>query len=114
MILLFVLAEVLEHAVHTHTLPRDDEDAVPLKWIRGHPNIGPVLEVKVTYPLYPYGIELRFESLKKDGSQSWIVICRGRNKYVDKLHEEKGDSVYYEEMATGSGTAKPVATKQKG
>ena len=98
----------------THTLPRDDEDAVPLKWIRGHPNIGPVLEVKVTYPLYPHGIELRFESLKKDGSQSWIVICRGRNKYVDKLHEENGASIHYEEMATGSGTAKPVATKQKG
>ena len=67
-------------ACRSHTLPRDDEDAVPLRWIRGHPNIGPVLEVKVTYPLYPYGIELRFESLKKDGSQSWIVICRGRNK----------------------------------
>ena len=42
------------------------------------------------------------------------MICRGRNKYVGKLHEENGASIHYEEMATGSGTAKPVATKQKG
>ena len=57
-------------STHTHTLPRDDEGAVPMGWILGHMNTGPVLEVKVTYPLYPYGIELRFKSLKKDGSQS--------------------------------------------
>ena len=35
------------------------------------------------------------------------------NKYVDKLHEENGASVHYEEMGTGSSTAKPVSTKQK-
>ena len=51
-------------------------------------------------------------SLKNDGSQSWIVICRGMSKYVDELREENGESIYYEEMDTV--TEKPVATKQKG
>ena len=35
-------------------------------------------------------------------------------KYVEEIYEEKGESVYHEEMATGSGTGKPVVTKHKG
>ena len=41
-----------------------------------------VLEVKDTYH---HGIEFRVQSLKNDGSQSWIVIIRCMNKYVDEL-----------------------------
>ena len=50
--------------------------------------------------------------MKKDGSLSWIVISRRMNKYVEKRIKMK--SVHHEEIVTGSGTEKPVATKQKG
>ena len=36
------------------------------------------------------------------------------NKYVEEIYEERGESVHHEEMATGSGIGKPIATKQKG
>ena len=73
--------------------------------------IGPVLEIKVTYHLYRYGVEIRFDSMKNDGSQSWIVISRSMNKQVNELPEGNGKSILYEEVVTGKG--RPFATKQK-
>ena len=72
--------------------------------------IGSVREVKVTSHLEQYGIEIQVKSLTNDGSLSWIVIPTGMSKYVEELQEEKGESVCHEEMATGSGTGKSVAT----
>ena len=71
----------------------------------------PVLEVKVTYHLYQYGIKIRVKSVKNDGSQTWIVISRGTHKYVDELLEEHGKSIHHEKMV--NGTSRPVATKKK-
>ena len=79
----------------------NDEDSVPIGWFRGHTKIGSVLEVKVTN-----------HSLKNDGSHSWIVISRGMNKYVEELYEENGDSIHYEEMATGM--SKPLRQNTRG
>ena len=73
-------------ACREYTLLRSDENSTPKGWIRGNTKIGPVLEVKVTHHSYQCGIEIRVGSLKNDGSQSWIVICRGMNKYVDEFH----------------------------
>ena len=53
-----------------------DEDSIPTGWIRGHTKMGPVREVEATYHLEQYGIEVRDESLKNDGSLSWIVIYK--------------------------------------
>ena len=47
----------------------------------------PGSQVKVTYHLYHYGIEVRVEFLKSDGSQTWMVICKGMNKCATKLAE---------------------------
>ena len=91
-----------------YTLPRSDENYTPKGWIRGETKIGPVLEVKVTHHLYQDGMEIRVRSLKNDGSQSWVVICRGMNEYVDELNEENGKSHHYEELVTCM--EKPVAT----
>ena len=49
--------------------------------------------------------------MKNDRSQSWIVISRRLNKYVNELPEENGKSFPYEEAVTV--TERPVATKQK-
>ena len=73
--------------------------------------IGPILEVKGTHHLYQNGVEINFDSVQNDGSQSWIVISRGMNKYVNELPEEKGQSIHYE--AATASTRRPVATKQK-
>ena len=80
--------------------PRDDEQSLPEGWIREHTKIGPVREVKVTNHLEQQGIEGQGESLKTDGSLSWVVVSKGFNKYVVELHE-KMKNIHYDEMATG-------------
>ena len=94
-----------------YTSPRSDERSTPKEWIGGNTNVGPVLEVKVTYHLYQHGIEIKIDSMKNDGCQSWIVISRGMNKYVNELPEENGKSIHCEEETTSVG--RPFATKQK-
>ena len=39
-----------------HTLHRDDEESVPVGWIRGYTKISPVREVKVTNHLEHFGL----------------------------------------------------------
>ena len=45
-------------ACSEYTLLRDDGYSVLVGWIRGHTKIGPVREVRVTYHLEQYGIEI--------------------------------------------------------
>ena len=70
------------------------------------------LDVQVTCRLYQYGIEIKNDYLKNDGSQSWIVISRGMNKYVNDLLEENGKSIHNEEVTATTG--RPVADKTDG
>ena len=70
--------------------------------IRGNTKIGPVLEVWVSHRLYRSRNEIRVVSMKNDGSQSWIVLSKGMNKYVDKFHEENEEYANYEEMVTNT------------
>ena len=63
-----------------YTFPRSDERSTPKGWIRGNTKISSVLEVKVTCHLYQHGIEIKVDSMKNDGSQSWLVISRRLNK----------------------------------
>ena len=44
--------------------------------------------------------------MQKDRSQSWIVISRGMNKYVNELPEENGKSIHVEEVT--ASTADPL------
>ena len=103
-------SDVLVHAEkkrHVETM----KDPRRKDGFRGNTNIGPVLEVKVTHHLYQYGIEIKVDSMQNDGSQSWIVISRGLNKYVNDLREENGKYTHWEEATASTG--RPVATKQK-
>ena len=86
-----------------YTSPRDDERSTPKEWIRGDTKIGPILEVKVTHHLYQHGIEIKIDSMQKGRSQSWIVISRGMNKYVNELSEENGKSIHVEEVTANTG-----------
>ena len=91
--------------------PRDDERSKPKGWIRWNTKIDPVLEVEVTNFLERYEIEVKIDSMQNDGSQSWIVISRGINRYVTDLPEENEKLIHYEELALGA--KKPIATKQQ-
>ena len=82
-------------------LPRNDEDAVPIGWVRGHENCP---GTGSQYHSYQYGIQVRVKTLKNCGSHSWIVISGGMNKYVVEPCEENGKSVYHKEMAAGMVT----------
>ena len=79
------------------TFPRDDERSKSREAMRGNTRIGPVLEVKVTEHLDRYGIEIKIDSMKKDKTQSWIVISssvlkRIRNlSTMKKRHQAQGD-----------------------
>ena len=66
------------------------EDPNPKGWVRW--KIGPVLEVSVAHHLYHYGIGIKLDSMRYDGSQSWIVMSRGLNKYVNEIPVENGKS----------------------
>ena len=93
--------------------PRDHDFSEPVGWISGHEKIEPVIQVKTTYYSEQFGIEIQVKSMMNDGSLSRIMISGGTNTCVEDVCEEKRSS-YDEEMASGTGIGKPIATEQKG
>ena len=47
-----------------------------------------VLEINITKHIDRHGIEIKIDSMQKDGSQFWIVNSRCIDKYVTELLEE--------------------------
>ena len=74
-----------------YTLPRDDKSTDPKGWIQGNTKIGPVLEVTTSYLQGKYGVEIRFESINKGNSHSWVRISHGLNKLVTDLIDKEYD-----------------------
>ena len=94
-------------ACREYTLPREESSSEPEGWIRGNTKIGPVLEVTTSYLQGKYGVELRFESINKDNSQSWVRISYGLNKLVTDLsnnsendnNEQETSEMQFEDFA---------------
>ena len=82
------------HAVacREYTLPRVDEASQPKGWIQGNTKIEPVLEVATCYLHGKYGVEIRFWSLNKDNTHSWVRISHGSNKFVMNLNNNEKKS----------------------
>ena len=78
-------------ACREYTLPRDEGTSKPKGWIRGNTKIGPVLEVTTCCLQGKYGVEIRFKSVNKDNSHSWVGISRGLNKLVTNLNNKDQD-----------------------
>ena len=76
-------------ACREYTLPRDESSSEPKGWIRGNTKNGPVLEVTTCCLQSKYGVEIRFESMNKDTSHSWVRISHGLNKWVTDLSNNK-------------------------
>ena len=60
-------------------------EVAPKEIIGCETRIGPELEVLVTERCSQYGVEIKDDSLARDGSQSWVVICRGVERLVREL-----------------------------
>ena len=70
-----------------HFASKERIDKGKKRWIRENTRIGPVLEVTVCYHRGGYGIEIRYESLSRDRTHSWLRISAGMNKYVMEKSE---------------------------
>ena len=61
-------------------------DASYLKGVIGrNTKIGTAMGVLVTNQFDRYGVEIKIDSLANDGSQSWVVISRGVERYVTEI-----------------------------
>ena len=94
-----------------YTHPRNDDRSQPKGFNRGNTRIGPVLEVKITKQFDCRGIEIKIDSLRKDGTQSWMAISSGVDKYVTELFEESRKTILFE--AASPSTGQLVAMQQR-
>ena len=85
-----------------HTPSRDDQDSELIGWIRGHTNIGPSLQGRVTCCLHQYGIEIQSTFHVEKGSSSWIVISRDPNRFVDESWHDQEDPPQDIEMVSST------------
>ena len=69
-----------------YTLPREESTSQPKGWIQGNTKIGLVLEVTTTYLHGKHGVEIRFLSLSRDDTHSWVRNSHGSNKFVMDLN----------------------------
>ena len=53
--------------------------------ILGETNIGPVIEVHVVQIFGTHGLEIEIPSPKIQNGHSWVLISRGKNRFVDEL-----------------------------
>ena len=74
-------------ACREYTRPRADSDSRIYAAIPGRTFIGPVLQDHIFLQfLGTHGIKIQIPSTTTPGGNSWEVICRGKNRFVDELH----------------------------
>ena len=73
-------------ACQEKTHPRGDKDSRAYAAIPGRTKIGPVIQVYIVQFLGNYGLEIQIPSPTNPERKSWVVMCRGRNRFVDELH----------------------------
>ena len=84
----FFLPELILHkySVEGYTLPREDQNSRVYPTVPGQTTIGPVLRVHIIRYLDIGGIEIQIPSTTTKDWTSWVVICRGKNRYMEVLH----------------------------
>ena len=75
----------------------------------GHTKVGPVLQVKVICCPDQYGIEIQAPSTSKDGSNLWIIISSGPNRYVDESWHDQDNTPEKAEMVSHISDGRPHA-----
>ena len=80
------------HAKNTHTHRRADSDSRLFVDFRERTIIGPILQVHIVKFLGQYGIDIQIPSTSMKERKCWVVICRGKNRFVEESpHFEPGD-----------------------
>ena len=92
-----------------YTLLRDHQDSDFVGWISGHTRIGPVCQVKIRCCLDPNGIEIQVPSTSRDGSNSWNVLSRGPNRYVNESWHDRDDSAENGEVVSSTSVERSHA-----
>ena len=76
--------------------------------------IGPVLEVRTSFQLFKYGIEIRTKSVNQDNSHSWVRISHGTIKYVvDSIQDNTEIPADPQEEQVPQTSIKVVAARSK-
>ena len=82
--------------------------------ILGRTTIGPVLQVHIFQFLGNHGIEFQVPSTTTKDRTSWVVTCRGKNRYVEELHLNDPDhNPTSSELLVHIGLERSVAKKRE-
>ena len=73
-------------ACREHTLPRAHKNSRFFATIPGQTIIGPALQVHIIRDLDISGIKIQIPSTTPKDRTSWVMMCRGKNRYVEELH----------------------------
>ena len=73
-------------ACREYTHPRPDSDSRKYAAIPRQTIIGPVIQVHIFQFLGTHGIQIQIPSTTTSDRNSWVVIYRGKNRFVDELH----------------------------
>ena len=73
-------------ACREYTPPRENSDSRIYATIPGQTIIGPVLQVHSIQYIGINGIDIQIPSTTTKERNSWVVICRGTNRYEDEWH----------------------------
>ena len=69
-----------------HTFSRTHPQSMFFAAILGRTIIGPVIEVQIVKILDLYGLELAIPSLNDRERTSYVMLSRGKNRFVDEIH----------------------------
>ena len=72
-------------ACSEYTHPREHTNSIIYSAIPGNTTIGPVLQVHMVNFLDNYGIEIEILSTATPDRIPWVIICRGKNRYVENV-----------------------------
>ena len=104
-------------ACREYTQTRADSDSRFFAPISGRTVIGPVIKVHIIQILGTHVLEIQIPCMTTPNRTSLVVICRGRNRYVDELHvTDPGHNPTSTEFLLGRSVAKesePCSTEME-
>ena len=90
-----VLEIELQHAESLHTFVLASHSrlyaAIPERTLNG-----PVLQVHIIQLLGTHGIEIQIPSTTTPDRNSWIVTCRGKNRFMDESTSQRSRNQSHE------------------
>ena len=72
-----------------------------------------ILEVKITRQFDHHGIEIKIDSLQKDGTQSWIVITRSIDQNKKPILHKEASSSTGKQPIPSSSSSSTLPIKQR-